>query len=117
MRKAIALLLAAGTLAVPAAAPAALAGAHGHARAGHHARTVSRQTCAAQRQLLGKTAFRSKYGAKAERNCVKGLLPSARTAANTCRSERKTLGPAAFKAKYGRPSALNRCIKAKTAAP
>jgi hypothetical protein len=114
MRKTIALLLAAGTIAAPAAALAAPAAHPNH----HAARTVSRQACKAQRQLLGKTAFRVKYGAtKAERNCVKGVLPSARTAAKTCRTERKTLGPAAFKAKYGGPSALNRCIKVKTTTP
>jgi hypothetical protein len=110
MRKTITLLLASGALAAPAAAVA------GPAVHPHHARTVSRQACAAERQLLGKTAFRLKYGAThAERTCVKGVLPGARTAAKRCRTERKTLGPAAFKAKYGGPSALNRCIKAMTA--
>ncbi len=105
MRKVVTLMLAAGTLASPAAAVAFPIRPH------HKARTVARLQCNQERRAIGVARFRAQYGGpNAYRKCVRSHLPSDRAAAVQCRAERKATGPQAFRLKYGARAPLKHCI-------
>jgi hypothetical protein len=108
----IAILIAAGALALPAAASSHKT----HHRA--HAAGAARAACKAERDSLGVTAFRAKYanekGHNAMRRCVRAHR---RAAIATCKAERTSLGVTAFRAKYGTEGgrhrhAFRRCVRA-----
>lgn len=104
MRKVVTLMLAAGTLASPAAAIA-------RPFHPHKPRSVARLQCSQERRAIGVAQFRAKYaGPNAYRNCVRSRLPSDRAAGVQCRAERKTTGPQAFRLKYGGRAPLKHCI-------
>ena len=87
------ILAAAACLAVPAAATATPDLRDGP-------RSIARTACKAERDELGRDAFRTKYanerGRRAMRRCVRQRMRAARAA---CRAERAA-DPAAFRAKY-----------------
>ena len=103
-----AILAAAACLAAPAAATAT----HPH-RDGP--RSVARAACKAERDEVGRDAFRAKYaderGRRAMRRCVRQRMRAARAA---CRTERAT-DPAAFREKYANERgrrAFRGCLRA-----
>jgi peptidoglycan/xylan/chitin deacetylase (PgdA/CDA1 family) len=76
--------------------------------------------CRAERAATGREAFRTTYGHRAMRNCVRShaaeALEEVRNAAQECRAEREA-DPVAFRDKYGtnpnKRNAFGRCVSKK----
>jgi hypothetical protein len=110
--KRIAILIAAGALALPAVASSHKTHHRAHGAGAAHA------ACKSERDASGVPAFRAKYananGRHAMRRCVRAHR---RAAVATCKAERTSLGAQAFREKYGKQGkhhrhAFRRCVRA-----
>jgi hypothetical protein len=108
----------------PIAAVVALAVPFGGVAEAKHAKGAgvgpAAQACKAERQSLGREAFRAKWGnaqgRHAKRRCVRAHVRAAR---KKCRDERQA-DPTAFRQTYGNKKgrhAMRRCIRAHAGEP
>ncbi len=110
-RNALGGILVAALIAQPAAATAK--------QGGGEVTKLAAQRCKQERQELGRTGFRKRYGARNQmRNCIKRTRSRARaasqTAATACEAELAQIGSARFIEEYGSDEtgfdAMEECI-------